>query len=339
MNNLYRKNVKQAVFILSLSITSCTTTSESISVNESNAAVPSITDSLRVNPPMVDYDRDLEITSTCEVYQYTGEKRINGTVTKTIEYYGNGKIASERLEGFKPSRISRYGDAIHYYDYKDTLLVQKRSLLENGDSTKTVFTYDENGQLIKETHYLFSRRLRADVDKGFGRPGGCIIDAEDYEKERSWYIRSVIQYKYDSFGRKTEYYAPSIHWGSQNRYTWSYNDSGKIQEHRSFDDDELIWIEEFSYSDTHYRYTRTWYDYYGTPKHLKEKSWEYTAQITHTFTLDDQGRVIEDSTTNEKNEFLGKTTTEYNPDGSVAEVVKYDSDGLREMTHVYEYGG
>ncbi|MFT7002012.1 MAG: hypothetical protein ACJAVW_003049 [Spirosomataceae bacterium] len=325
------------IFILTVLLIGCSTTNNRTDQDGTDGPVASYKDSLRVDPPVVHYDKDLEIIMTCKVYQYGGKNSINKKVTKTIEYYANGKIASETYKGYKETAQTGNSNATYFSDYKDTLLVQRRSIMDKGDSTKTILSYNQNGQLIKETHYNYERQIRADVDKGLGRPGGCIITEEDYEKERSWAIRSIIHYTYDSLGRKAEYYAPSVHWGSQNRYTWSYNDKGQIKEHRSYDHDRLIWIEEFSYTDTNYQYTRTWFDYDGNPKHLKEKKWEYSSQITCTFSLDKQGRVIEEAVTTEKGEFRGRTSTEHNSNGLIAKTVKYNKDNNPEMTHVYEY--
>jgi hypothetical protein len=298
-----------------------------------------------ITPPIVEFDKNLDTILTCYVYQYAGLDSISKSISKIVKYDSKNRILSEQYQGFKESSYDGTANVIDFYDYKNELLIQERTVYTDNstpsfrqlDSAKTVFYYDNLNKLVKRQHYDFKRRLKPDVDKGLGRPGGCIIEEEDYEKESTWDITSEIFFKYDSLDRKTEYYAPKIHWGNQNRYTWSYYDNGKINEYRSYDHDRLIWIEKFSYTDTSYQFIRTWYDYEGNPEHLKEKSWEYTPQITLISRLDNKGRVIEETKVNEKGEYLNSTITEYNKLGYVVKEVRYNKDKQPEMTHIYEY--
>lgn len=299
----------------------------------------------RIIPPNIEYDKDLDTTLTCYIYQYAGLDSSSKTISKVVKYDKDNRVLSEKYQGFKKSSYEGTSNVIDFYDYKNELFVQKRTVYTDNstpsfrqlDSAKTIFYYDNQNNLIKRQHYDLKRRIKPNVDKGLGRPGGCIIVEEDYEKESSWDIKSEILFRYDSLNRKIEYYAPEIHWGSQNRYTWSYYDNGKINEYRSYDHDRLIWIEKFSYTDTSYQFIRTWYDYEGNPKHLKEKSWEHTPQITLISKLDNQGRVIEETKVNEKGDFLGSTKTEYNQIGLVIKKVKYNKDKQPDMTHIYDY--
>lgn len=299
----------------------------------------------RIIPPNVEYDKNLDTALTCYVYQYAGLDSIDKSISKIIKYDSKNRILSEKYQGFKKSSYEATANVIDYFDYKNELLVQKRTVyIDNStpsfqqlDSAKIIFYYDSQNELIKRQHYDFKRRFKPNVDKGIGRSSGCIADKEDYEKESTWDITSEIFFKYDSLGRKIEYYAPKTHWGNQNRYTWSYCDNGKINEYSSYDHDRLIWIERFSYTDTSYQFIRTWYDYKGNPEHLKKKSWEYTPQITLVSKLDNQGRVIEEIKENEKTEFLNSTITEYNTLGYVAKKVRYNKNKQPEITHIYEY--
>lgn len=299
----------------------------------------------RITPPIIEYDKNLDTILACYIYQYAGLDSINKSISKIVKYDINNRVLSEQYQGFKKSSYDGTANVIDYYDYKNELLVQKRTVYTDNstpsfrqlDSAKTVFYYDNQKKLVKSQHYDFIVRLKPNVDKGLGRPGGCHIDEEDYEKESLWDITSEIIFKYDSLDRKIEYYAPKIHWGNQNRYTWSFYDNGKINEYRSYDHDRLIWIEKYSYADTSYQFSRTWYDYDGNPEHLKENILEYIPQITLISKLDSQGRVIEESKLNEKGEFLNSTITEYNTFGYVTKKVRYNKDKQPEMTHIFYY--
>ena len=299
----------------------------------------------RISPPIVEYDGDLDTILTCYIYQYSGLDSINKSISKIVIYDLNNRVLSEQYQGFKESPYEGAANVIDYYDYKNEILVQKRTVYTDNstpsfrqlDSAKTIFYYDNQKKLVKSQHYDYKRRLKTNVDKGLGRPGGCTIDEEDYEKESTWDITSEIFFKYDSLDRKTEYYAPEIHWGNQNRYTWTYYDKGKVNEYRSYDHDRLIWIEKFTYTDTSYQFIRTWYDNDGNPEHLKEKSWEYTPQVTLISKLDSQGHVIEETKVNEKGEFLNSTIIKYNASGLVVKKVRYNEDKQPDMTHIYNY--
>lgn len=327
--------MNRIIYLLTILLISCSSIKNDIDEKPEISTIEK--DSLRVTPPLVDYDNGLDITNRCNVYQYIQKDSLNKNIAKKIEYYSNGKIAKDKYTGYKTSTYISNSDATYLYDYKDGLKIQKRMIKDNKVLSKTILHYNKKSQLIKEVRYNLERRMRSDVYKGITSPDGCIVTDEDYEKKPSWKIESIIHYQYDSSGRKTEYYAPSVHWSSQNRYTWTYNNYGKILEYRSYEHDRLIWVQKYSYSDTNYQYTLTWYDREGQPKHLKEKKHEYTPQKTHYFKLDKNGSVIEESVTTEKNEILNRTTTQYNEDGLIAKVVRYNKENNPEVTHLYEY--
>ena len=275
--------------------------------------------------------------SRCEIVQYGGEDSSKAKTTKVITYDKQGRVTSETYNGFKESSSIGTSDVTHFYYYRDSLLSRRGSIYPSGDSSKIIYEYDKRGFLNREIHSDFEKRIRNDVDKGLGRPGGCIITEEDYEKERTWKKTSIINFTYDKQGNKLEYYAPKIHWGSQNRYIWVYDDQNRIIEHSSFEDSRLIWKEVFSYSDFSYKFIRTWYDHNGQPQHLKEKSWEYWQQYTFTYKLDNEGRQIEEIVSNEKGEVTSRTTTEYNEFGMVSMTIKYNKENEPDMTHIYKY--
>lgn len=86
-----------------------------------------------------------------------------------------------------------------------------------------------------------------------------------------------------------------------------------------------------------YKYVRTSYDYDGNPKQLKEKSWEYSPQMTYIFKVNSKGQIIEQKVTDEKGKMYSKETSEYNSQGLVSKTIAYDGDNKPTMTHMYEY--
>ena len=284
-------------------------------------------DTLRRNPPSVEYDENLEISMVCSVYQFRADSKKQELV-ETIAYYPNGKIASEKYSGFWHDASVGMSDGRFFYFYKDTLLVQLSSANERSDSTKVIFTYSEKGLCIREDHYRYSLLLKADVNNR-GRH-----NRDDYE--RTWSLESVIHFFYDSLGQRLEYYAPQVHWDSQNRYTWRYDSLGRIIQKSSYNHKALIWIEDFTYTSKGYEFSRTWFDKDAKPKHINSDPF-YATIYTFIFVLDTNGREIERITRNQKGELIGRLVTEYNDQGYVCKTVAYDQKNMPEMTHVYVY--
>jgi hypothetical protein len=249
---------------------------------------------------------------TCTVYQYIKSDSTNPTVAKSIDYSRNGRIVTELFNDYMGY------DGIYQYYYQDTLLVKRKYAADNLDSTQTIYTYDYEGKIISEVHYRYEKRLRLDRESK-----GDIVSEDDYDKEKSWAKSSEIKYTYDSRDRKIEYYAPSIHWDDQNRYTWSYNESGQIKEHCSYKHDKLIWKEEYKYSGNTMSIKRTWID-----------SGDFS-QITQK--LDKNNRMPEEITLDEKGQFVNKTKHEYGDDGLIKKKATYDTDGNPITTYIYVY--
>lgn len=273
----------------------------------------------------------------CKVFQYAGIDSLNKKLVSEELYNSKGQLISYYYNGFQESSSVSKRDSKYFNFYLDSLLVLSTSIDENNDSTKTIYLYNASGQKIKEEHFDYKRRLKKDSDKGFGRPGGCIVTEEDYEKNKTWEMTSEINYKYDSNGNKILYDATKLHFTSQNKYTWTYDEQYRVLEHCSFNDTKLIWTEQFEYFKDGYKFTRTWYDYDGTPKQLKEKSWEYWPQYTFTYKLNANGRVIEEIVMTEKGELTSSETTLYNSSGKIIKNTKFDSKGQPDITHIYLY--
>ena len=189
----------------------------------------------------------------CDVYQYEGTSTKSKKVL-TIKYNQKGQKISEQYKNFKEDEAVEMCDVKETYIYQDTLLVKILALDEDNDSSKTINSYNDQGQLIKSENYDFKRRIKKGVDKGLGRPGGCIITEADYEKNKTWQVRSEINYKYDNNGNKILYDASKNHWDSQNNYTWKYDEKNRVTEHSSYNvsqkyKDQLYWTENYVYFD------------------------------------------------------------------------------------------
>lgn len=275
--------------------------------------------------------------TNCKVFQFSGFDSLNKKLVSEEFYNSKGQLTSYYNKGYKESSTINNSDSKYFNFYQDTLLVLSTSIDNAKDSSKTIYLYNAIGQKIKEDHFDYKRRLKKNSDKGLGQPGGCIVTDEDFEKTKTWEKKSEINFKYDDNGNLILYDATKLNYSSQNIFTWRYDEQNRLVEHISYDYTRLIWTEQFEYFESGYKFTRTWYDHEGTPKHLKEKSWEYWPQYTFTYKLNANGKVIEEKVISEKGELTSSATTFYNSSGKISRNIKFDSKGQPDITHIYLY--
>ena len=265
----------------------------------------------------------------CDIYQYKGTDSLNKFISLTRLFNSSGQIVMETYKDYMRNASEGHLNRTYCYFYEDTLLVRRTSIDDEGDSTKISYYYNYKNQLIKRDYYTFERRVKENVE-------WYVLSDEDFEEERTWLQTSSIEYSYDEKGHKILYDATKLHYSIQNKYTWLYDSLGRVVEYYSFDNDRLIWLEEFTYFDDGYSFTRTWYDDQGNLRHLKEK-WDYSPQYTFTHKLNEKGQVIEKKVTDEKGEKGSKEITTYNSNGDIEKFTSYDSNEEPVITHIYVY--
>lgn len=273
----------------------------------------------------------------CMIFQYAGTDSLNQKLVSEEFYNAKGQLTSYYYSRYKSSPSEGYSDSKYVNFYRDTLLIRSAWINETGDSGKTSYSYNAAGQKTREEHFSYKRRLKKNSDKGNGRPGGCIVTDADYEKERTWEKTSEIHFSYDSSGNKILYDATGLHFSTQNKYTWIYDNKNRVVTHHSYDHSRLIWTEQFTYFDGGYTLTRTWFDYEGNPSHLKEKNHEYWPQYTFTYTLNARGQVTSEKVTDEKGTPGSSKTMRYNAAGKLISSTTFDAQGQPGITHNYSY--
>ena len=191
-----------------------------------------------------------------------------------------------------------------------------------GEVIKSFYYYKET-LLIRVESFEFKRRIRSDVDKGYGRPDGCNIYDEDYEKEGAWIVSKIELYKYDKKGRKISTYTP-ISEISQNRYKYDYDVHGNLITERCY-----VGIKLFS--------TITYQHQHNMIISLFH--WDYKDRVgsTQMKTFDDHGKLIKDSRFNVGKEWQG--IYKYNEEGNLARyTATYNYFEVRtHLTHIYRY--
>ncbi|HTF05200.1 MAG TPA: hypothetical protein VK826_14325 [Bacteroidia bacterium] len=265
----------------------------------------------------------------CEIWQYFGTDSVNKSLAQIITYNARGQMVTEQYIGWKTTMQEGTPDGTYTYIYNDTFLVKRIYSSETGDSSYTVYTYD-GGRLIRQSQFEL---------KSVGNTGGQlqIDDGSGKSKgPRRWEQTSDISFSYDAKGRKILYDASRLHFSTQNMYKWTYDDQNRVTQHQSYSRGKLTWQEDYQYFEGSYRYFRIWYDAEGNPRHENKESYSYYPLLFFTYTLDKQGRIIEEKITDENKNLHERTTTAYNKVDKIAKTVHYTKDE-QSVTHIYKY--
>jgi hypothetical protein len=276
---------------------------------------------IRISPPIIEFDKERIPKITFKEYSFHGNDSSELNLLKQTEFYSEIQIASE--SHLSTSSYTRK-DRKFFYDYKDSILVQKRTVNEKRDSTKVVYFYNNEQQLVKSEHYTFKKRLRPEIIEKRIESTDWIISETDYEKNKSWDKISEINFSYDSIGRKIQYYAPNLHWDNQNKYKWFYDEKGNISIKQSWNHNELIWTENYTHANNEYSFTRNWNNE-NTQKEFK--FYVYKNPI---------GQKIKEVAIKNDSIQHGKTTYEYFKNGMLKRKVIYGKNNKRRTTYIYK---
>jgi len=219
-----------------------------------------------------------ETFDVCSTYYFHSDDSLNPTIARLLSHDQAGRekeVVYSSFESYVPAT------SLVLYDSSGKKSVEYYRIDEQGQKqtlTKTLYYYNKKDQLTQLVAFDFERRIKKDVDKGLGRPGGCIIVEDDYEKQKSWGLASVWNYKYDDQGRLIEKVAPVLN-STQDHYLYSYDGMGRINEERSLEGNRLIWIESYTYGNHEYQFTRTWFEKDGS----RGKEWNGLLTPVDTF--------------------------------------------------------
>lgn len=259
-----------------------------------------------------------------QVLQFFDNDSTNGEITLSKKIDANGNVLAEYYKGYKTDKGNGRADVltIDEYDKENRLRVSTDyygSFKIN--SVEKTFYYYEDSLLVRLESFELRKRIKADVDKGYGRPGGCIITAEDYEKDMTWELSRIFLHRYDKFGRKIVSYSPVFR-GSHNRYEYEYSNDGKLWLEKSLDKSRLLYTEYYKYKDNQIISVLIW----------DKKDWSGTKRIKY---FDKNGNIIKETTIQKDKEWVDKY--EYDPDGRLIRFKAYDSEGKINLTHIYNY--
>ena len=208
--------------------------------------------------------------------------------------------------------------------------------------------------MIRSRFFRYEKRLKPTVDKGLGRPGGCIILPEDYEKNRVWQEKSTSVYRYNSAGKLVERLESH---GSKlvEKQQWSYYKSGKLREKTSFgsDDETPVSRTLYFYDGQGRLHKQVFYfddevnttEYYSYRKNAVYVAGGYLAfpgadslsKYRIIKKLDLKGRLVEEVA------YVGRCPLEtrkllrYRPDGKLAQTILFTCRDSSRLVHDYVY--
>ena len=276
---------------------------------------------VEIIPPKIEFDKGRNPIFTIKEYYFHGKDSSKLNLQKISKFHSENEIASE--SHLLTSTNTETGRKI-FYDYRGKLLVQKRTINSKKDSTKTLYFYNSKNQLIKREQFYFQKKLRPEVIGKFRNSDNISFSEKDFEKKRSWDKSSEIYFSYDSIGQKTEYYAPKFHWDNQNKYKWFYDQKGNIITKQSWNHNELIWTESYSYKENDYSFTRVW------------NNEDYQKEFKFYVFKNKYGQKIKEITMKNDSIQVSKKTYQYYRNGMKKRKDIYGENNERLTTYIYK---
>jgi hypothetical protein len=275
-----------------------------------------------------------ESYDVCSTYYFHANDNLNPIIARVLSHDQAGRekeVVYTSFESYVPAT------SLVLYDssgkkYVDYYRIDEKGLRQT--LTKTIYYYNKKDQLTQSVAFDFERRIKKGVDKGLGRPGGCIVVDDDYEKQKSWGLASVWNYKYDDQGRLIEKVAAVLN-STQDRYLYSYDAMGRIKEERSLEGHRLIWIENYTYGHHEYEFTRTWFEKDGS----RGKEWNglLTPVDTFRFKTDKFNNVTEELVIEEGGRQVNKDNKFYDAQNRLIKHEIYNDSAKLIGYYVYSY--
>lgn len=275
----------------------------------------------------------------CTVYQFSGKDSLNKHIALVQNFNQAGQIVDETYSNYKKSSNEGNSDGSYYYYYADSLLTKRFFIAGDGDTMKVLYFYNTNRQCIREEYFNCERRLRNDVKKGFGQPGGCVVFEEDFEKNRTWAKMNEVTFLYDNKGRlirKDD--------GQDYERVWLYDSQNRIIQEKGYSFNKLEYVEKYIYFNGGYRNSQIFFDSDGKPEQATYTDIIFNPIFTSTFYLNTSGKIIKEEMTTEKGVEISDETTYYDSRGRITKTVHryldrhYITDAnSAEITHVFEY--
>ncbi len=275
----------------------------------------------------------------CIVYQFSGVDSTNKHIALVQTFNQAGQIVSETYSNYKKSSNQGNTDGSYFYYYTDSLLTKRFFIADDNDTSKVEYYYDSNRQCIREEYFSCEKRLRKDIKKGLGQPGGCVVFEEDLDKNRTWMKTNEVTFSYNGKGRlirKDD--------GQDYDRVWQYDSLNRIAQEKGYSFDKLEYGEDYKYFNGGYKYSQIFYDGNGKIKVPIYSDIIFNPIFTSTFYLNSNGKIIKEEMTTEKGIKISDKTTYYDSHGRIVKTIhRYldkhyiNANNHPETTHIFEY--
>ncbi len=260
-----------------------------------------------------------------QVYQYFDNDSLNGKITHSEKYDSSGRVIAKYYKDYKTDKGDGLADVITINEYDDSEKLKVSTdyyeTFRSGEVQKTFFYYEDS--LLKTVEsFEFKRRIKADVDKGLGRPGGCIVTSDDFEKERTWKLTRLVKYQYNFKGQKKKSYS-LVSQSSHNGFEYEYDEEGRLIIEKSLDENELLYTTKYEYSDNQIISILTW----------NKNDWGSTKRIK-TYDILNK-KLLKEVVIQNENEWVDEY--QYDENGQLIRFISYEKDGKIGLTHIYRY--
>ncbi|MDQ2772297.1 MAG: hypothetical protein M3Y54_17565 [Bacteroidota bacterium] len=292
-----------------------------------------------------------------KIFQYEGTDSLKKILAVTQVFNSKDQLVFEEYhqdyEETSEGTTYRFGVGSRHMTYRDTSVIKTVGIMR-GDSVKSFAFYNDQGLLIKARFFRYEKKLKPNVDKGLGRPGGCVILPKDYEERRVWQEGSTSIYQYNSKGKRIRYMLLRDSTVLEKQQC-SYYKSGELRENSSFNNDDATpsyrtlyfydWrgrlSKQVSYTDKEVSAT----NYYSYPKNAVYIDGNYLAypraesisKYRNLKKMDSKGRLVEEVG------YVGQCPLEtrkllrYRSDGKLAQTILFTCRDSSRLVHDYVY--
>lgn len=248
----------------------------------------------------------------CIVYQISGKNNTKKHIALIQTFNQKGLLTSEIYSNYKKSSSEGNIDGTYHYYYNGTFLPKHLFVALNMDTLKTLYSYNNLKQLIREEYFSCEKSLRKDVEKRMGQPAGCVVSGKDFEKHKTWLKINEVNYSYDENGRRIKK-VDELDYDC----VWMYDTSGRNIQEKGYSFDRLEYVEDYKYFKGGYKNSRIFYDGNANPVTPIYSDIIFNPIFTSFFCVNTKGKIINEVIITEKGIKISDEKTYYDNAGKI----------------------
>jgi len=276
-----------------------------------------------------------EVYNTCTTYYYSANDTTKPRLSRIVYYDKSGREKNTTYISFEDYVPAT---SLKIYD-KDGREIEAYYRVDDRNSrsslTKNIFELDENGKIIRTIEFDFVRRMKKGIVRGIGTPGGCIVRDEDYERVKSWALKTVWNNVYDKEGRLIEIVQSYPEKISQDSLLYKYDKQGRLTEERSLTNGHQAHVDRCVYYDGGYEYSRTFYEPDGTIEKIWNDSLEYID--TFRFKVDRFNNMLEEKVIENGGRLVSRERNYYDEKNRIVRKEIYGEYGRLLGFYIHQY--